>query len=269
MSARQQYRLRARIVIGAALMSGTVPAQAPAGPNPSINLGPNSAGLYVTESLLPSIVKGYLKAVGPRLKTPGQERTILNGTYSDAAGSTGARLVWEAPGNLRFDRANKPGQALIYSTAAGLVGPAISAADSNLLESLLDDAVELFLYGYRSNYAHRFLGGLFRANNVSSGNYPGPWYEIHQTTGAIHAQRGIVRTKDYYFDSATKLLAKTLYTSGSTRVVTEFNNWITAAGQRYPGAVLRIEDGAQVGAFTITSAATGPSVNDGLFSGRN
>ena len=50
-------------------------------------------------------------------------------------------------------------------------------------------------------------------------------------------------------------------------VRTEFSNWMTMAGQSFPGMIVRIENGSQVASFTVRTAVTGPSANDGVFSG--
>jgi hypothetical protein len=266
---RDGCRRTAKVVIGLMILLGIVSAQTAPGPTQT-GSALAAASTYLNSSHLPSTAKAYLSALGSRLQTPGQERETLVGTYSDSTGSTAAQLVWEAPGNLRFDRTNRPGHPLIYNTTGGLVGPPASAADSNLLESLLDDAAECFLYTFQTKYAHRFLGGLFRTDSGKSGAYQGPWYEVFETTGNVHAQPGsILRTKLYHFDSATKLLVKTVYSTGNTRVTTYFNNWTTAAGQRFPGKIVRSENGTQVASFSISTGGVGPAANDGLFSGKN
>jgi len=195
----------------------------------------------------------------------------LSGTYADSSGSTSAQLVWQAPGSIRLDRANKPSLPLVFNaTASTFAAPNMSATDADILESLLDDTAESFLYGYQGGYAHRFLGGLFRADSDSSGDYKGPWYELTEATGHVKAQTaGIVRAKAYYFDSATKLLVKTMYVNGGTRVTTQFSNWTTRTGQSYPGKIIRTENGTTVFSFTSTAAAIAPLANDGTFLGSN
>jgi len=76
--------------------------------------------------------------------------------------------------------------SLVYDTAAGVLGAAsLAAADLNLLESLLDDRMESFLYGFPAGTRWRFLGARFRVDdNGATANYEDPWCDIYEMRGA-------------------------------------------------------------------------------------
>jgi hypothetical protein len=226
---------------------------------------------YVAITLVPSVAGDYLRAFGKRIQQPGLERTTLTGTYSDASGGSGAaRLVWEVPGRLRFDRADKPASVLIYDNVTGLANASsFSPAELNILESLLNDSAEWFFYGFIRGDAHRYYGGRFRTDNGKTPDYQGPYYDIHQVMTPVPVQPGSPsRSKLFYFDSVGKLLVKTQYTDSSgVSVATEASGWTSSAGQSFPGNIVRRESGMAVFTFTVSSAAAGPSVSDGTFPG--
>lgn len=227
---------------------------------------------YVVPAMLPSPAMASLNALGSRLIVAGLERITLAGTYADSGGTHAAQLVWQAPGSVYFAEqgASTP---LILNSATGLVnGSAMTSAQSNILESLLDDGMETFLYGFQRGAGVRYLGGLFRADGLTTPGYQGPWYGIYTVAAPVQAQPDHPsRLKSYYFDSKTGLLAKTVYlvsgNGSNTAVTTEFSNWTSTAGQSFPGMITRTENGTTVFTFRISSATVGPTVNDGLFTG--
>jgi hypothetical protein len=235
---------------------------------PSAGQSPPST--YVTGASVPVPVLGFLSAFGDRISKPGRERTVLTGTVTDKFGTGPAQLTWEAPGKIRFDRANQPGTPLTFSDQSGLTGTAqFSPADADMLESLLDDASENFFYQFIGGGAFRLLGLRFRADNGKAGGYSGPWFDVYTLSAPVKAQPAkTVRVKQYYFDSTTKLLAKTCYASSGRVVTTEFNKWSASGGQAVPGQIIRKEDGTAVFTFNIAGATFGPAQNDGIFTGK-
>ena len=221
---------------------------------------------YVNPTSLPSPVRGYLLALGNRIQTPGNERTTLLGSSTDQKGTESAQLIWQVPGEIRFVRTNEP--TVIYDPSAGLVNASsITPADADILESLFDDAAESFIYGFSQGSANRFFGSRFRTDTGTTPNYQGPWYDIYNRAATAKAQPGSPsRQKLYYFDSQTRLLAKTLYIlPNSINVSTEFSNWIQSGGQAFPGRIVRTENGSTVFSFTVSQASAGTALNDGLF----
>ena len=125
--------------------------------------------------------------IGDRIQKPGKERIVLSGTYSTPSGSGNAQLTWQAPGDVRFDRSDQSGKPLIATPAGLLSSAAVSPADSNILESLLDDNLEAFVYGFANGVSHRYLGGNSRAGD---GPDPTKRYEIYETYGPVHTKFG-------------------------------------------------------------------------------
>jgi hypothetical protein len=227
---------------------------------------PNSN--YINPALVPGPVRNYVAAFGDRLTTAGKERTTLSGTFTDSNGSGPARLVWEAPGQMRLDRTNQP--TLIYNDTTGLMNASsISTADASIFESLFDDSPQSFLYGFPRGSAHRLLGTGFRADDGTALNYQGPWYDVYLAGAPALAQPAHPsRQKTFYFDSTTKLLTKVEYAlSGSVSVETDYSNWTTTSGQAFPGQIVGHENGSVIFTFTITQAVVGAAASDGTFTG--
>jgi len=222
---------------------------------------------FVNIAAVPSPVRAFIQAFGDRILKAGNERTTLVGTYTDAKGSTPATLTWQVPGELRFDRTGAA--SLIYAAGTVQNAASISSADLNVLESLLDDSAESFFYGFMRGDAHRLIGRRYRADDGTTPNYQGPWYDIYIRSASALAQSGApLRQSFCFFDSQTKLLAKVQYDlPNSTKVLTEFTNWITTNGQSFPGQIVRKENDAVVFTFKITGAVASPAVTDGVFPG--
>lgn len=232
---------------------------------------------YIGQGLVPSTARDYVIALGDRIQKPGKERLTLAGVALDSKyGTTSARLVWELPGRLRFDRTGGSGSPppLIFDSNMGLTNAStLPDADLAVLESLVSDSVEAFLYGFVQGHAHRFLGGRFRTDNGKNPTYAGPWYDIYEAVAPPQGPPGAPppRPKWFWFDSEGKLLIRTTYLASrggaQIQVSTEFNKWTASAGQATPGQIVRNENGAAVFTFNIASATVGPAANDGLFPG--
>jgi hypothetical protein len=226
-----------------------------------------NSSVLLHPSSLPGVVGQYLQAFGDRIYKAGNERSTLVGTYTDKSGSFPAQLTWEAPGNIRFELTSKPGSALVFSQASGTVSATVTGANANVLESLLDDAAESFLYNFQGGSAYRLLGRHFRADDGKATNYQGPWYDIYSAIGPAKSQPGNpTRVKQFFLDSQTGLLAMTRYVDTSkVPVVTEFGKWSQINGQAFPGQIVRKENGVVVFTFAIANSSAGPSQNDGIF----
>ena len=144
---RDEYVRTARIVIAGIFALTSAPAQTP---TQSRTSGQSPALLYVNPAHLPSNARAYLSSPGRGRRVQAKSGTTLTGVYSGfRAGATQATLVWQVPGNIRFEIANRPGPPIIYNTTAGLIGAdKRSSAEASFLESLLDDPVEAFLYSF-------------------------------------------------------------------------------------------------------------------------
>jgi hypothetical protein len=196
----------------------------------------------------------------------------LRGTATDNTyGTTPAKLVWEIPGSIRFDRNGGAASALVFNNKNGLANAAsVTEVDAGILESLLDDSVEAFLYGFTKGRAYRFLGGRFRVAGGTALESTGASFDIYESVAPVEALNGAVRRRKlFYIDSLTQLPARTTYviTRGGQEVTvsTEFGNWSAQNGQSFPGQIVRKENGIVVFSYVINTAAVGSSVSDGLF----
>jgi hypothetical protein len=256
-------------LLGSLLLFASSFAQVP----PTSSHSPVSAGSnppnYVSSFRLPSPTRKYVANFGKRIQTPGSERTVFAGTYTDKNSTGAATLIWQVPGNIQFRRPDSA-PVLTYSTAGGLLNAAsIQSSDADVLESLLDDTAEAFFYGFGSNGGYRLLGQRFRADDGKTPDYQGPWYDVYEVNSTVKAQgAGTRRWKMYFFNSDTGRLAMTRYADGNKKAITtQFNNWTTINGESYPQQIVRLENGTTVFTFNIATATIGPAVADGLFSG--
>jgi hypothetical protein len=226
--------------------------------------------VYLPASNVPPAAASFLSALGNRLQTPGKEQFSLIGQYTDQSGTVSAQVVWQAPGNLTFTRSGNA-TPFTYSTTSGVANAAaLAASDLDILESLLDDRPETFLYELAAGRINRLLGGRFRTDDGKTPNYSGPWYDVYQISAPVEATGGTVtRQKQFCFDSQTRLLALAIYTitkGGTTTVVsTEYSNWSIQNGQAVPGQILRRENGTVVFTFHVTGAAVSAAASAQTF----
>jgi len=238
---------------------------------------PNTAALphlptYLIQSSLHSLAREFLVALGDRLQVSGKERLTLVGQYIAGSSTVPAQLTWEAPGNFRFDRTGSGFTALVYNTSSGVINPSsISSSDQNVMESLLDDSPESFLYGFFGGNVNRLLGGRFRTDNGKTRNYTGPWNDIYETTEPVKAlNRSLTRRKFYCFDSQTKLMTRAAYQLSTgpsgTVISTQYSNWTTQNGEAIVGQIVRTTGGSVTFTFKVNSATVSPAAADGTFS---
>jgi hypothetical protein len=212
-----------------------------------------------------------VELLGSRIYTKGQERLLLTGTLTDANGATQVQLLYEVPGRLRLDLQGGSGKTLIFDGASSRAASgSLTTADEDLLESFAGDSADGLLAAIKAGAHLRIVGQRFRADDGTTPNYQGPWYDVYQLTAPAR-QRGAAGlvSKWFYFDSVTGLLDRVRYagqSAGSQTIVeTHFDDWLNEAGQNLPGRITRIENGAEVFAFVRTGATLGPRQNDGLF----
>jgi len=235
-------------------------------PKPAVLQSP-----YVDQSrVASSSARSTLIALGDRLQKAGSERIVYTGSLTDASGATPATVTWELPGYLRLDLAARSKTYLIDAVAGVSNAAGLNETERDMLESLHNDIPEAFLYNVSGTTAFRFLGARFRNDNGKDKNYQGPYYDVFQTGGPVLTRKNEVAWKLYYFDSHTKLLAKTTYHlrrgSAAVPVVVEFSNWTVVQGNAVPGQIVRRENGVVVFTLSVKAAAIGPHQDDGIFS---
>jgi len=227
---------------------------------------------YVNPNGLGSEVRDYLRAYGTRLITPGKERTILIGTYSNGAMTAPATITFQLPNQTRLDLGGSSPKTLILNgSQTSVTAP---GSDQDLLETLSDDTAESFLFGLSNGVPTQFLGSRFRSDapngNTDSTSYAGPLRDIYRRRAPVAAVTGSpVRAKMYRFDSRTKYFAGCRYTitRNGVPVAVEVvhGSWMTVGTESFPTSITRIENGTQVFSISIQQVLTAVKSLDSTF----
>ena len=228
---------------------------------------------YLHAATVPGLASPYAIALGPEMNSHGSERVILTGTLTDANGSLPITITRELDQNFRIDIGGSKPKTLIAGNLPGTpsVTASLSSEDIALLETLIDDSPEGFLYGFLDGVPYRWLGLRFRTDDGTKPNYEGPWYDIYIRARKLTMLPGSPQHQKFtLLDSTTALYAFSRYTSASggsqVQVQVSYSNWTTNSnGQQIPGTITRTENGAQVFSIQITSKANAPTQQDGLF----
>lgn len=223
---------------------------------------------YLAEIGLPSDIKPQLSVVGTRLASPGRERLNVVGTLTMAGKSIPGSVVWELPGKLRIERL---GEKVITATAPPLaVTPAqeaLSAAEDDLVESLLNDRQEAFLYEVRNGSMPRSVARLVYQSKEAALRETGPVFDIYETAAQPDKRaRASARAKRYFFDSFSGQLGKVVYLidrDGQKLVVeTLLSNWQILEGVRLPLTIERRHNGAVIFTFVAASVVVSARSSD-------
>lgn len=257
-------------VLIVAALAGAVPqlavAQTPQGGATAIRAKKD----YLAAPRIRSLARPYCRALGRRFDAAGRERLILNGALSSKQGDVPIAFTRELDQNVRVDiQGAQPRSLVVADMKKNRPSKALSDDDAALLETLVDDSPEAFFFGDQAAESIEFVGARFRPAGAAK-SYAGPFYDVFQRKAAVAALPGQpVRTKFYYFDSETKLLAKTCYEiqrSGSlVSVEVQYSGWRNDGGQPAPTQIVRLENGAQTLAISIQSAQNSASLNDSVF----
>lgn len=218
-------------------------------------------------------LRWYLKALGNRLEEPGKERLTLGGMLERAGEQpVPFAAISEFPDRLQFTtQSGLQARTITYDgKAAHVVGGVLSTTDQGLIESLVNDTAEHFFAVQLQGTPTRHLGNRFRADDGSTENYAGPFYDIFSMLESVTAE-SVTRSqpKFYYFNSETHLLESVKYQisrNGQTiDVETAFSSWQRVQDQQVAHRIVRSENGQPLLSLTITSATIGPLLKDGVF----
>jgi hypothetical protein len=238
-------------------------------PIPSVTLSPDR----VRSGALWPQLRSYFKAFGDRLERPGRERVTFAGTI-DRVGEQPWEFtaVAEFPDRLRLTMMSGSLQrTIVYDgQAARVIEGSLTNADKDLIESMVNDTAEHFFSSQIQGAPTRHLGDRFRADDGSTPNYEGPFHDIFSLLDRVKmGPETLSETKLYYFNSTNYLLEKVHYqisrNGALVDVETRISSWQRIQDQQVPGRIARLENGQPVISLTITSAALGPRVNDGIF----
>lgn len=235
-------------------------------------VGRSSANRVRAGVLWPQL-RPYLKVLGDRLEKSGKERLTLSGTL-DRAGEQRVAFTGtlEFPDRLRLTMPSgtETRTLIYYGETARAADTVLSSADQGLIESLINDSAEHFFKAQAEGAPTRHLGDRFRADDGSTENYSGPYYDVFSLQDAViieSASRS--QSKLYYFNSETRLLDRVTYDTsrnGETIAVeTQFSEWQKVQDQQVAHRIVRLENGRPVISLTITAASVAARLNDGLF----
>lgn len=233
---------------------------------------PTTAGqAYVRAGQLWPQLRWHLRALGDRIERPGRERIAITGTIRRAGDSQALpmMLTLEFPDRLRLTVQDGLQQRIVTFNGQGAasVGPPLTPRERDFIETLVYDTAEHFFAGQTRGTATRWLGQRFRADDGTTPNYAGPYYDLYEVSDPAAVARQQV--KDFYFNSDTLLLERVRYqvvrNGAQVEVETRISNWQQAQGQQAPRRIVRLEDGQPVLALTITALAISPRVDDASF----
>jgi hypothetical protein len=110
------------------------------------------------------------------------------------------------------------------------------------MEVFVMDSAEGMFESMKSGAAVRFLGRGFGPDPRIDPDYSGPRYDIYEVAAPVRCRQDkLVRTKMYYFDTATRLLQSTRYFDSSVspaiRIETRYSEWGEKDGSRYPARI--------------------------------
>jgi hypothetical protein len=252
---------------------GATPTKARSGQNriatPSLN-----DHSYVRFAQLPAPLRWHLKQFGDRITAPGKERITITGMIKRAGDSRflPIHLTLEFPDRVRLtvqDGIQQRTIAFNGQTATG-VGDALTNSERDIIESLVYDTEEHFLLSQTQGAGTRVLGQRFRADDGTTPNYTGPYYDLYEVTDQVNSGSGPrIQRKTFYFDSTSLLLAKVRYQllrDGATvDVETQISEWQKREGQQIARRILRLENNQPVLTLTINAVAIGRRIDDESF----
>jgi len=232
----------------------------------------SESNAYVHSGALWPQLRWNLKALGDRLEKPGKERLVVTGTLDQDAQSRTYTAIMEFPDrlNLTIQNGLETRTVTFDGNRANALGAPLSAAERDLIETLVYDTPEHFFGGQARGTATRFLGDHFRLDDGAQANYTGPFYDVYQTTEQIrHTVPPRQQTKLYCFNSDTHLLERISYelerNGFRTAVEIRISGWQKMQGQQVPTRIVRLENNRPALTLTITSVALNTKVDDGAF----
>ncbi len=214
----------------------------------------------------------YLAAASPRFDAPGRECLIMTGTVTSSTGTVPMVYTRQLDEDSRVDLGTPPTRSLVAAnlTATPAVTAALSDNERRILETLYDDSMDAFLYSVQYKGGLRFLGRGFRTDDGTTPNYQGPYYDIWVRYAPVTVlPERPMRVKHFYFDSTTKLLAKSRYmvsqNGAETVVEVQYTGWHSSGGRMIPSQIVRQENGQAVLSVVVQDVEPGASAASGFF----
>jgi hypothetical protein len=233
---------------------------------------PNGNSLISPQNLIPPLASS-LQAMGARMETADKAQITLVGTVTDSVGSRPAQITVQAPGYwayrenssraVTFDGTN-------FSTKSGPLAPADNAVAESLLAHLPDGVFLQVAFGG----SLRRIGSHFRTDDGKSKTYSGPYWTVFAFSPAkrqaLAAGSALQQPIFVAIDEQTGLISDVrvvVRTSATLLKVTQtqFSNWIQQGNQKFPGKIVRLENGTQTLSFQTQQASVGPALGLSAF----
>jgi hypothetical protein len=247
------------LLVGVLFMSATSVAQ--------LRTAPENRRTF-NRGRIPSVLEPYIRAMGARGVGNGSERIQLDGQFSDASGTSAARVTVEVPGRTRLDGMRTDAVPILFDgVTARTTTVGLSDRDQGLLESFAVESIEGLLSQASEGGAVRLLGRGFGPDpaTLQPGENP-PYYDVFEVTAPVATRPGApLQTRRYYFDSGLRLLVSVRHTERGRRIETRYSNWAQADGSAYPGVIERYEADTLVFRFTTQAATRGPAADVRIF----
>ncbi len=215
---------------------------------------------------VPSSTGDHLRALGDRARVEGSELTVYDGTWLNSSNnSVSVRLILQLPLLVRVEGVGGQGTVLAFDGSQVRAKAAVLLADEQLMETLVHDTQEGFL--------HAIAAGGFRIIGYGYGNGPNSTvkYDVFEVAvPAATAMGNPIRTKWFYFDSSSGLLARTVYEDGRGNTMeSRFSAWGEVAGSYYPGRIERYEGSTRIFTFTSQTLSVAPLTGTAVFENPN
>ena len=222
-------------------------------------------------SALNSWERALLASHGNHLQTPGKERTTFTGKLTRPGEADAAITVTrEVPDKILIAGGTASGKAVAFAGTGDASPGSLSESDKDLLEALQLDTSDQFFLGKTQGLAYRLIGSHFRADDGSTRNYEGPWYDVYQVGVPLDARGDkSFRFKTFAFDTSTGLLAAVRYqiarAGTKVEVSLEYSGWKQQSGQAVPSVIRRAENGVETWRISVNAASFTQAVSDGAF----
>lgn len=205
---------------------------------------------------LPMGLRVLLVAHGTRLQAPGKERLVLSGAMKRGSSSSSLQLTNDLPGKVRIDENGGRAKSVVFDLENLSSPNSIEDVDEDMAESFALDTPESFFLQIRYGGALRMIGQNFKVKNETGF---GSQVDIFELTSIAATRRDKqVRRKHFLFDFRTGLLRQVAYSATKAgrpyRVATVYSEYSQLEGNAVPGKIQRVEDGAEVFAFTRQTA---------------
>jgi hypothetical protein len=213
------------------------------------------------------VFRPYLIAAGNRLDKAGRERVTAAGTIQfgpDGGGQvSAAQFALQMPSQVRIDLA---GASVVYDGKNSPQAVPGSSRDVDAIETLVEDSLEgLLLIGSDKGSA-RFLGTGIRD---SSAKGPAVFFDVIQVLYRTKIRAGAKQSKMYFFDTATKLLARVEHEPRpGVRLQVNLKDWRDVQGTKIPFQIERRENDVVTLRITLTAAQLGEGKDDLPFKGK-